>query len=308
MKELPKLKPSNDKKTTSSKSKVSPSFKVKKLKSTGAFGSNTDCSTEAKSSKHKDSLVFSCKPSMRDLSNVLVKCVTKLQELGAMATADGISPRDNEIVASFTRVTANDPAVGELMIHADPRFAHLSNTILLDFADGVRFNMHLSVLQLQHVELGNAFLSSLAESCVNNVTLQKVDLQHNAFTSDALVDFCFAMKHNKGLQHVDLRHQHSPIHSQQEKTVLSALSDNAYLHYFAIEFRTKKCQEFLETILKRNRKKDKQVKDVDQELLNNMQDEIKKAEAAAKERQAYAEREAPKELDEKGESLSNPDA
>lgn len=303
---LPKLKSvktklsSSGNKTAESSSKPPPTFKQKNLKATGAFGGSSHSASDERSKKHKDGSVFSCKPSNRVLSNEIVECVTRLQKLGAMSSADGISPRDNELVASFTRVGANEASVGELNILGDPRFAHLSNTTLLDFADGVRFNMHLTVLKIQSVELGNAFLSSLADSCINNVTLKELDLQHNAFTSDALVDFCCAMKHNKGLRQVDLRHQHSPIHSQQEKMVLSALSDNTYLQYYAVEFRTSKCQDFLETILQRNRKKEKQVKDLDATLLEIMHNEIKRAEVAVKERQAYAEKEAPKDLEDNG--------
>jgi len=181
-------------------------------------------------------------------------------------------------------VANNSESVGEIKVDRDPRFGHISNSALIDFARGIGTNFYLSSLEIRNVELGNAFLSTLAESIRTNWTLETIDLRDNHFTSDALVDFCLAMKRNKALRSVDLRSQHSPIHSQQEKAVLEALFSNNYVEKFQVEFRSEKCQKFVDELLSRNKKKGKTIKDREAKILECLSKEADRAEKEMKQR------------------------
>jgi hypothetical protein len=269
-------------------------YTTKALKKTGAFGNAS--SSSPKSSKNA-SKVFSTKQSSVTVTKEMKDYVRRLQHAGVVASVE-TTPRDNDLVAAMIHVAANDSCVGEIVIDADPRFAHVSNSALLDFADGIRTNFYLTSLEIQKVELGNGFLSALAESIQANYTLEYVDLRHNSFTSDAIVEFCLAMKNNKSLRHVDLRSQHETIHSQQEKAVLEALAENSYVQTFRVEFRTKKCQGFLDAILARNKKKDKKLKGRENKITDFLRKQMEEAEKDMQERDKEVEK-APKELDEK---------
>lgn len=209
--------------------------------------------------------------------------VRRLKDTGVIPDIE-TTPRDNDLVAAMVHVTCNDPGVGEISVDSDPRFAHVSNSTLLDFASGIRTNFYLTTLIIQKVELGNMFLSELAESIKTNWTLHTVDLRHNSFTSDAIVEFCLAMGSNKGLVSVDLRDQHEAIHSQQEKAVLEALVNNSYLRSFFVEFRSEKCQKFIATVLERNAQKDKRLKDREKKITEFLRQEVEVAEKRSAER------------------------
>jgi hypothetical protein len=233
-------------------------------------------STSSISSGKKPASVFSAKESSSSsiiVTSEMKDYVQRLKAVGAISNVEA-TPRDNDLVAAMLKVASNDPSVGQIHVQDDPRFAHISSSALLDFADGIRTNFYLTHLVMNHVDLGNGFLSALAEAMQDNLTVEYIDLRYNCFTSDALVDFCLAMKKNKGLVYVDLRNQNAPINSQQEKAVLEALVANNYVQKFYVEFRTgDKCQTFLDNVLDRNSQKKKTVKDKEKRIVEFLQKE-----------------------------------
>jgi hypothetical protein len=209
----------------------------------------------------------------------------KVKELvERIATHDGfpvpkrISVRHNDIVADFTKVQFNNPSVTEISIEGDPRFAHISQGILLGFADGIRDNLHLKKLKICGVDLGNEFLSALANSLEYNFTLEEIDLQRNAFTNDGMVEFCQSLgPNNDTVRSVNLRIQHSPIFDSNENRAIEALEQHKRILTFEVDFKSKTGRERLDAILERNKTNPAPPIDSDARLIDHLEAEAERA-------------------------------
>lgn len=202
----------------------------------------------------------------------------ELHELGVVGV-DKTTPGENEIAACFALVGSNDPSIKSITIEEDPRFSHVSNSALVEFARSVRYNFELQSLTILGCEVGNAFLSELAESMKFNVTLKHIDLRRNAFTSDGLVEFCQAMAENATLLTVDLREQHSPIHSHQEDDAAKALGQNRFLQQFLVDFRSQDMHSRVCKSIDRNKMSGQPTDSVDSKVIGFLKEEVERAKA-----------------------------
>jgi hypothetical protein len=211
-----------------------------------------------------------------------------IRKAGALPDARAISTRDNDLVTRLLLIMRNDPSTTELIIDGDVRFEHLQKSMVLELAESLRTNFHVKTIKVNNVELGNEFLSTLASSIETNFTLETLDLTNNSFTSEALADFCVAMAKNKSLMNVDLRKQHSPLSSQSERDAIKALTGNKVVQKFRIELRSDKCEELLETIIARNKKRNKVMTstEYDKKLVAYLKKEAEQAEKLEAERKA----------------------
>jgi len=198
-----------------------------------------------------------------------------------------LSVRDNDLVTTMIKAEENDPSIKEIKIVQDPRFAHIQNTIVVGFAEGLRTNLNLRTLIMKGLDLGNVFLSGFAASIEYNFTITTIDLSNNAFTSDGMSEFCQAMALNEAVQKVDLRHQHSPVFSHSEDIVVNALEKNHYVKEFEVEFKTPECGEKLKKILERNKAEKKSI-DYDKKLIAFLAEEAETVEELAEQRKIEA--------------------
>ncbi|CAB9501294.1 tropomodulin 2 (neuronal) [Seminavis robusta] len=198
-----------------------------------------------------------------------------------------LSVRDNDLVTTMIKAEENDPSVKEIKIFQDPRFAHIQNTLVVGFAEGLRSNLNLKILIMKGLDLGNIFLSGLASSIEWNFTLEVVDLSNNAFTSDGMSEFCQGMALNESIQKVDLRHQHSPVFSHSEEIVVNALDKNHHVKEFHVEFKTPEMGKKVEVIIERNKKEDKTI-DYDKKLIEFLKQEADTVEELAEQRKQEA--------------------
>lgn len=198
-----------------------------------------------------------------------------------------LSVRNNDLVTTMIRAEENDPSIKEINIFQDPRFAHIQNTLVVGFAEGLRTNLNLKKLTMKGLDLGNIFLSGLSSSIEYNFTLVEIDLSNNAFTSDGMSEFSQAMALNESILKVDLRHQHSPIFSHSEEIVLAELAKNHFVKEYHVEFKTPECAEKLNKILDRN-KQEKKTIDYDKKLMAFLAQEAETVEEMAEQRKAEA--------------------
>jgi hypothetical protein len=226
---------------------------------------------------------FSCKSAEFEIymerNRIVQGYMDTLRKANALPDARAISPRDNDLVARLLLIIRNDPSTTELIIDGDVRFEHLRKSMVLDLAESLRTNFHLKTIKVNNVELGNTFLSTLASSIETNFTLETLDLANNSFTSEALADFCVAMAKNKSLVNVDLRKQHSPMSSHAERDAIKTLTGNKVVQKFRIELRSDKCEELLESLIERNKKRNKVMTsaDYDKKLVAYLKEEAEQA-------------------------------
>ena len=216
----------------------------------------------------------------------VTELVKRIDKVNGFPAPKRLSVRHNDIVADFTKVQFNNPAVTEISIDSDPRFAHISQGILLGFADGIRTNLHLKRLKIAGVDLGNEFLSALANSLEYNFTLEEIDLQRNAFTNDGMVEFCQSLgPNNDTVTSVNLKVQYSPVFDNNENRVIEALEQNKRLSNFEVEFKSKTGRERLDSILARNKANPAPPIDSDARLLEHLKVEAERAEELWEENQ-----------------------
>lgn len=214
--------------------------------------------------------------------------VQRINKAGGFPQRRRLSLRDNDIVATMTRVMANDPSTTDIKFDNDPRFAHVPKSTLLEFAESLRTNLHVTSLCIKGCDLDNGFLSALATSIESNFTLDTIVLSGNAFTSDALVEFCQAMGENESIRRVDLRKQTSPILGTADEVVMEALKKNRRIEKFRVETKTTKLKDAIKNIVERNEKKPVTIKDYDKKLIDHLEKEAVRAEELQKQRQLEA--------------------
>lgn len=213
--------------------------------------------------------------------------VDRIQAAGGFPHRRRLSLRNNDLVTTMERVILNDPTVDSVDIDNDPRFAHLQKSLILDFAEGLRTNLHVKRLAIQGVELDNNFLSTLATSLESNFTLETIILCNNAFTSDALVEFCQAMSENETLKVGDLRNQLSPILTTADETVVACLESNRSLQDFQVDVKSPSVATSIQTFVSRNKQHPVSIQ-TDKKLLDHLTSEALRAEELLEHRKQAA--------------------
>lgn len=213
----------------------------------------------------------------KSLSNRVESFVNRIQASGGFPQRRRLSLRDNDLVTTLERAILNDPAVTAVAIDSDPRFAHLSKTLLVDFAASLHLNFHLTTLKISGVELDNNFLSALSTSVETNCCLKVIDLSENGFTSDALVEFCQAMSCNETIEIVDLRRQISPILTTADDIVIECIQKNRTLQEFQVDVKSAHVKEAIVAQLARNQKSPVSI-DMDAKILEAIEAEATRSE------------------------------
>jgi hypothetical protein len=213
----------------------------------------------------------------KSLSNRVECLVNRIQVAGGFPLRRRLSLRDNDLITTLERAILNDPSVTAVAIDSDPRFAHLSKTLLVDFAANLHLNFHLKTLKVTGVELDNNFLSALSTSIETNCCLRNIDLAGNGFTSDALVEFCQAMSCNETIEKVDLRNQISPILTTADDIVVECLQKNRTVQEFRVDVKSAHVKEAIASQLARNQKCPVSV-DKDSKILEALEAEATRSE------------------------------
>jgi len=204
--------------------------------------------------------------------------IDRIKQAGGFPAQRRLSVRDNDLMADMMRVITNDPKMTELTITGDERFSHIKASYLLEFAEGLRTNLHLKVLKITNVDLGNTFLSALSTSIESNVILEDLVLTDNSFTNEALIEFCNAMESNKTLLRVDLRRQRSSILTTSEDQALESLKKNVYFESVKIDFKSSEAATALSSLVARNKRSKVTNKDLDKMIAELLKGEAERTE------------------------------
>jgi hypothetical protein len=165
-----------------------------------------------------------------------------------------LSMRDNELICNLIRAIQNDPNVTKIEVDCDSVFGTVQTTLLFNFIESLRLNLHLTTLQFRGVELGNDFLYGLASSLESNFALKHIDLSMNCFTSEGLAEFCKALGSlNVTCVEVNLKDQTTPISVASQEDVLDAFRQNKSLTNVQLDFQSEDGTVLLEKIMERNR-------------------------------------------------------
>jgi hypothetical protein len=234
-----------------------------------------------------------------DAAVAMLKDKSKKDELEALIrkieAADGfpklkrLSVRDNDIVQNIHKVIANDPNVTEIEIDGDVRFEHLTRSLVVQFGEAFRTNLHVTHLTIRGVELGNEFLSSLATSLEANFVLTHIDLARNHFTNDGLMEFCQSLEYNDTCTEVHLQTQHSKLFETGYDIVFKALEENKILTTFEMDCKSKEGSKRLEDLMQRNRSNPAPKVDPDEKLFRFYRDEAEHAQEVWEQRKAEEE-------------------
>jgi len=224
----------------------------------------------------------------KNLAKEVEGLIDRIDRAGGFPQRRRLSLRDNDLVTSMAKVVANDPSVTKIDIECDPRFQHVQKSLLLEFAEGIRTNLHLETLSIKGVELDNGFLSTLSTSLESNFTLDTIILAENAFTSDALVEFCQALGVNDSVRRVDIRDQNSPILGTASDTVLESLQKNRRVERLRIDVKSSSLKNAIKEITTRNKEDSAEIEDYDAKLLSHLRKEAVRAEELQKHRELEA--------------------
>jgi len=199
-----------------------------------------------------------------------------------------LSLRDNDLVTTMNHVIMNDPSVTTISIENDAsRFQQIPKSLILEFAESLRANLHVQSLTITGCELDNVFLSALSTSIESNVVIESINLSCNSFTSDALVEFCQAMAVNSTVRKVDLREQISPILTTADDEVIPSLHKNRRVEKFRVDVKSSELKSAIKCIVSRNKDKPFEV-DSDSILLEFLEKEATRAEELQRHRQLEA--------------------
>jgi len=227
--------------------------------------------------------------------------VERIHAAGGFPAARRLSVRDNDLVATFSRIATNDPSVDKsIVIDGDPRFEHLPQSLVIEAAEALRSNFYVTDLTIRNVGLGNGFLSAVATSLESNFVLKTLDLSGNSFTNDALLEFAQAMGANTTLTSADLTKQHSPIFANAQDHFMEALECNTTISSFDVDFKTettkgksadgkKRVQGWLKKNQDGSSRDSSRSKDIDGRLLDFLRNETDRTEELYEQRRAEEE-------------------
>jgi hypothetical protein len=158
-------------------------------------------------------------------------------------------------------------------------FGTISSSLLAQFIDALRINLHVKSLDFRGVELGNDFLYSLATSMESNFVIEEIDLSMNLFTNAGLAEFCQALaSSNDTCKKLNLENQTTPISNASEFFVLEAFRENTTLLEVKLDFQSEDAAKELQEIIQRNRSSPPLSIDKDDKLLTLLRYEAERSE------------------------------
>jgi hypothetical protein len=204
--------------------------------------------------------------------------VEKIDGTGGFPATRRLSMRDNELVGRMTLAIRNDPSITSIEVTPDV-FGTISSSLLAQFIDALRINLHVKSLDFSGVELGNDFLYSLAPSLESNFVIEEIDLSMNLFTNAGLAEFCQALANsNDTCKKLNLENQTTPISNASEFFVLEAFRENTTLYEVKLDFQSEDAAKELEEIIQRNRTSLLAPVDKDDKLLTLLRYEAERSE------------------------------
>ena len=181
------------------------------------------------------------------------KLVRKIDSLGGFQMSRRLSIRDNELVGRLIMAVRNDPRINYVEVNATV-IGTISSTLLSQFIESLRTNVHVRSLSFQGVGLDNGFLYSLVASLESNLVVEEINLSTNLFTYDGLANFCQVLAPNNNVvKSLNLTDQTTPIAEGSEADVLEAFELNTSLTDVKIDFTTDEASDKLQSILTRNK-------------------------------------------------------
>ncbi len=206
------------------------------------------------------------------------KLVQKIEALGGFPKTRRLSLRDNELVGQLVMAVRNDPRITEVHVDA-AMFGTISSTLLSQFIDSLRINLHVKSLSFRGLELGNDFLYDLAASMEYNFVVEHIDLSQNCFTNEGLANFCQALAvTNESVRHLNLKNQTTPISEASQVDVIEAFEQNTSLTKIELDFISDDGPGLLEQIMERNRSSGpKQTQHEGEKLINVLTFEAERA-------------------------------
>eukprot|EP00522_Entomoneis_paludosa_P007175 CAMPEP_0172450608 /NCGR_PEP_ID=MMETSP1065-20121228/8881_1 /TAXON_ID=265537 /ORGANISM="Amphiprora paludosa, Strain CCMP125" /LENGTH=964 /DNA_ID=CAMNT_0013202403 /DNA_START=38 /DNA_END=2932 /DNA_ORIENTATION=+ len=222
-----------------------------------------------------NALVYKLKDS--SLEEDLVGLFQRIELADGFPVQEKPSFGNNHITYDMERIIQNDPDVTTLRVDGDQRFKKVKKSLIIQFAESLRTNLHVTSVIIRDVGLEDRFLIALADSIRENFTLKTVVLSYNSFTNEGLVQFCNALSYNQSLRTVDLTKQRTPLEKHSERHALEALMENRYLLSIQFDVTTEKCKGLIKMIEGRNAKNPASL-NYDKKLLNHFEQEAKNAE------------------------------
>ena len=185
----------------------------------------------------------------------------------------------NRITSNMIKVLRNDPDVTTLVVQEDKKFQEVDKCLPVEFAEGLRTNLHLTSAIITGVGLQDDFLIAIASSIRDNFTLENLILSNNCFTSNGLVEFCCCLGVNEALRTVDLRDQKNSVVllKEHEREAMEAVKSNKYIQVLQMDVATEKCKGQMKLAMERNLKSPKYV-NYDKKLLKQTEDEARNLE------------------------------
>ena len=216
---------------------------------------------------------------LRDVSleEDLVGLFKRIEAADGFPAPERPSFGNNHIAYNISKVIQNDPDLTSLEVDSDERFKKVKKSLVMDLADSLRANLHLTELILVGVGLGDDFLKLLSDSIRDNFTLKTLILSHNNFTNEGLVEFCNCICVNESIREVDVSHQKTPLEKDSERHALEAFMKNQFLHSVKIDVTTDKCHDLITMIQSRNAKANIRI-NYDMKLIQYFKEEASNAE------------------------------
>ena len=213
------------------------------------------------------------------LEEELVGLFKRIEDADGIPLRRETPPDANPIADSMIKTLRNDPEIRGVRIQDDKTFHDVEKGLPVEFAEGLRPNLHLRSLFITGVGLRDDFLLSISSSIRDNFTLENLVLANNCFTSSALAEFCICLGLNVSLRHVDLRDQNPSVTllKEHEKEAMDAVASNKYIHVLRMDVASEKFQEMIEKTLEKNKKTPKYL-NYDKKLLKYCEEEARNAE------------------------------
>lgn len=203
--------------------------------------------------------------------------VHKINQAGGFPMTRRLSLRDNELVGQMVMAIRNDPRIKSIEV-CPSSFGTISSTLLEQFVQALRINLHLKSLTFSGVELGNDFLFSLASAMESNFVLEEIDLSRNLFTNAGLAEFCQVVaSSNDTCKILNLENQTTPISNASEEDVLEAFQQNRSMQEVRLDFQSKDAARELAKIIKRNKTKSSPKTSNDDKLISVLRYEAERA-------------------------------
>ncbi|KAG7358582.1 hypothetical protein IV203_015171 [Nitzschia inconspicua] len=204
--------------------------------------------------------------------------VRRIDEAGGFPTTRRLSMRDNELVGRMVMAIRNDPGITSIEVTPEA-FGTISSTLLDQFIQALRINLHLKSLTFSGVELGNDFLYAFADSMESNFVLEEVNLSRNLFTNAGLAEFCQTVAtSNSTCKVLNLENQTTPISNASEYFVLEAFQQNKSLQDVKLDFQSDEAAAKLQEIISHNKERKLPRFDVDKKLMDVLRYEAERAE------------------------------